>query len=241
MVVAIALAAAAVLAAVVVLAMGRGGELAEVHPDYPPLPLPTDRRLVAMDAATLRLPRGMWGYHVDATDEMLRRFAHALSERDARLAVLEKQVVELREAVRTHDNTPATAPAPAPTPTEGSWYAPSPETPWSPPDTAKTREGSWSRENPWSQQPETREAPRSQPETRENPWSQPETRENPWSQPETREDPWSQPGASEAPESFGAGNAPVYGPPPPPSWPSGHPTTQELSGHRPHDESEHGK
>lgn len=169
MVVAIALAAAAVLAAVVVLAMGRGGELAEVHPDYPPLPFPGDRRLLGMDAAVVRLPRGLWGYHVDATDEMLRRFAHALSERDTRLAILEQQVAELRETARLRDQPPP----------EDAWYAQTPETPWTSPDT------------------------------------------------------------SEAPESFG--NAPQYGPEPPPVWPSGHPHTQELSGRGPRDESESGK
>lgn len=126
MVVAIALAAAAVLAAVVVLAMGKGGELAEVHPDYPPLPLPTDRRLGAMDAALLQLPRGLWGYHVDATDEALRRLAYALTERDTKVAMLEQQMAELRKIVRLQDQEQG--------PAEHSWFAPPPETPWSPPD-----------------------------------------------------------------------------------------------------------
>jgi hypothetical protein len=129
-VVVIALGAAAILAAVVVLAMGKGGELAEVHPDYPPLPLPDDRRLAAMDAALLRLPRGLWGYHVDATDEALRRLAYALTERDTKVAMLEEQVAELRRSVQLRDQVPADG-SWAP---EAAWYGPPPETPWSAPD-----------------------------------------------------------------------------------------------------------
>jgi hypothetical protein len=101
----IALAALAILAGVVVLAMGKGGELSEPHPDYPPPLLPTDRRLVGMDAALLKLPRGLWGYQVDCADEALRMFAHALSERDRRVADLEQQVAELRRTASVPDRT----------------------------------------------------------------------------------------------------------------------------------------
>lgn len=96
MVLAIALAAVAVLAAVVVLATGRGGELAEAHPDHPPLSLPPTHVITGTDVALLRLPTGLWGYNSAMTDEVLRLFAHTLSERDTRIAILEQQLAELR-------------------------------------------------------------------------------------------------------------------------------------------------
>ncbi|TDC58269.1 DivIVA domain-containing protein [Actinomadura sp. KC345] len=91
------LAGLAVLGAVVVLAMGRGGELAETHPDYPQLPLGEDGGPVTGDdAAYVRLPRTFWGYQPQLTDEALHRLADALHERDARVAALEEQLMDLR-------------------------------------------------------------------------------------------------------------------------------------------------
>jgi hypothetical protein len=58
-----------------------------------------------MDAALLKLPRGLWGYQVDCADEALRMFAHALSERDRRVADLEQQVAELRRTASVPDRT----------------------------------------------------------------------------------------------------------------------------------------
>ena len=97
MVVVFVLAGLAVLGAVVALAMGRGGELIETHPDYAPLPAGADgRTLTARDAARLRLPRTFWGYQPQLTDEALHRLAGALSEQEARVAVLEQQLRDLR-------------------------------------------------------------------------------------------------------------------------------------------------
>jgi hypothetical protein len=95
-VLAVALAGMAVLAAVVVLSMGMGGELAEAHPDHPPLTLPGNHGIKGTDAALLRLPTGVWGYHAGITDEALDRLAYALTERDTRIAVLEQQLEQLR-------------------------------------------------------------------------------------------------------------------------------------------------
>jgi hypothetical protein len=95
-VLAIALAAVAVLAAVVVLATGRGGELAETHPDHPPLALPGTHLMTGTDAALLRLPTGLWGYHPRITDEALEQLALTLTERDTRIAILEEQIARLR-------------------------------------------------------------------------------------------------------------------------------------------------
>src|SRR5690606_24671469 len=43
-------------------------------------------------------PRTLWGYQPQVTDEALYRLADALSERDARVATLEKQLQDLRRA-----------------------------------------------------------------------------------------------------------------------------------------------
>jgi hypothetical protein len=93
----VALAAVAVLAAIVVVAMGGGGQLSVEHPDHPPLALPGRRAIGGTDAALLRLPLGLWGYHKQITDEALQRFAHELTERDTRIAVLEQELAEARQ------------------------------------------------------------------------------------------------------------------------------------------------
>lgn len=92
----IALAAVAVLAAIVVVAVGGGGELSAEHPDHPRLALPGRRVIGGTDAALLRLPLGLWGYHKQITDEALERLAYELTERDTRIAVLEQQLAEAR-------------------------------------------------------------------------------------------------------------------------------------------------
>jgi hypothetical protein len=93
----VALAAAAVVAAIVVVAVGGGGQLSAEHPDHPPLALPGQRAVGGTDAALLRLPLGLWGYHKQITDEALHRFAHELTERDTRIAVLEQALAEARD------------------------------------------------------------------------------------------------------------------------------------------------
>ncbi len=93
----VVLAALAVLGAIVVVAVGGGGELSAEHPDHPPLSLPYRRPAGGTDAALLRLPLGVWGYHKQITDEALHRFAQELTERDTRIAVLEQELAEARE------------------------------------------------------------------------------------------------------------------------------------------------
>ncbi|WP_283135571.1 hypothetical protein [Rhizohabitans arisaemae] len=89
----LAIAALAVLAAVVVVSLGHGGELTESTPDLPPLALPESPN--AVDVVTLRLPVGLIGYHTQSVEETLRRVATAISERDTKIAVLEQQISEL--------------------------------------------------------------------------------------------------------------------------------------------------
>lgn len=110
MIVAIVLAGVAVLVTAVLLAVGKGGELAEVHPDHPPLALPANRPIAGTDAVLLRLPRGLWGYHVNITDEALSRLAEALSERDIRIATLERRLADMPGGPEPAAGGSATAP-----------------------------------------------------------------------------------------------------------------------------------
>jgi hypothetical protein len=109
------LACLAVLAAVVALAMGRGGELSAAPRDLPPLPPSNDRPFVGPEPVAL--PRAFWGYQVEMTDQAMGRLRTALYERDVRMAALERQIIELRHRVREDleddpEDTPA-VPEPA--------------------------------------------------------------------------------------------------------------------------------
>ncbi len=98
MVVVLVLAGVAVLGAVVVLAMGRGGELAEAHPDYPPVSVDAEGRpVIGWEGSHLRFPRTLWGYQMHVTDDAVHRLTEALHERDARVADLERQLRDLRK------------------------------------------------------------------------------------------------------------------------------------------------
>jgi hypothetical protein len=90
----ILLAALAVLAGIVLVASGRGGEMAYEHPDYPPLDLGP---VTAADVALLRPPSAAWGYNMRVTDEALAQIARAMSERDVRISALEQRVSDLHE------------------------------------------------------------------------------------------------------------------------------------------------
>lgn len=85
------LAAAAVIAGVIVVAAGRGGELAEFPPDVAPFGL---AEVSAADIALLRPPKSLWGYHPGLTEEALAVIAHAVSERDTEIARLRSQLAQ---------------------------------------------------------------------------------------------------------------------------------------------------
>ena len=97
------LAGVVILAGVVSVAMGRGGEMAEFASDY----LPPDI-MTAADVAMLRPPSSLWGYNAQLTDEALSRIAQVISERDVEIAVLRQQLAELRSATGSHPAITAT-------------------------------------------------------------------------------------------------------------------------------------
>jgi hypothetical protein len=81
-----------VLAAVVFLARGRGGELSAERNDYVPLDLGP---VSATDVALLSPPTGLWGYNMQATDEAMEQVAESIRERDVRIVALEQLVTDL--------------------------------------------------------------------------------------------------------------------------------------------------
>ncbi|WP_285775335.1 hypothetical protein [Microtetraspora sp. NBRC 13810] len=132
MLVVLALAALAILAGVVAVAMGRGGELKEFPPDVPPLDLPEAGQLSAVDFAALQLPVSLVGYHTQSVDETLQRAAVAISARDTRIAVLEQRVTELL-AGRLQARQEAQAVPPRLAHEPGAPETPRPPAPWTEP------------------------------------------------------------------------------------------------------------
>ena len=81
-----------VVAAVVFLGRGGGGELSVERNDYVPLDLGP---VSATDVALLRPPTGLWGYSMQATDRALEQIAESIRERDVRIVALEQLVTDL--------------------------------------------------------------------------------------------------------------------------------------------------
>ena len=84
----IVLAAAAILAGVVVVAMGRGGELSR---ERPAAPAATNFRTWS-DVASYRPPAALLGYHAGATEYALAQVARAIAERDAEIDLLRRRL-----------------------------------------------------------------------------------------------------------------------------------------------------
>jgi hypothetical protein len=98
------LAGVVILAGVVGVAMGHGGEMAEFATDYVPPDVMT-----AADVAMLRPPSAFWGYNMQVTDEALSRVAQVIAERDVEIAVLRQQLAEFRSATGSHPAVAAAA------------------------------------------------------------------------------------------------------------------------------------
>jgi hypothetical protein len=147
--------AVAILCGIVVVAMGRGGELARAAPDVRPL----DGDIVtAADVALLRPPAALWGYDMRSTDEALNMVARTVTERDVEIAILRRQIAELEAAAK--DPHPDFQPKMQPPPVK-------PEVPALPP----VREGSGPLPSPFSHG-----TVRPRPPAEAQPWS-------PWQRP----------------------------------------------------------
>ncbi len=94
MAIVIVLAALAILGGVVVVAMGRGGELARERPADPAL---TDFRTWS-DVASYRPPPALLGYHAGATEYALAEVARAIAERDAEIDLLRRRLAAVQLA-----------------------------------------------------------------------------------------------------------------------------------------------
>jgi hypothetical protein len=88
----ILLAAGAILSGVVVVAMGRGGEMALFDRD---LPLRITRLETPGEVATMELPFGLMGYQARATGHALVEVANLLARRDAEIAALRRELWRL--------------------------------------------------------------------------------------------------------------------------------------------------
>lgn len=106
------LAGAVILAGVVAVAMGHGGEMAEFPSDHVPPTL--GDLLTAADVATLRPPSALWGYNTQVTDDALSRIAQIVTERDVEIAVLRQQLADLRSGTGRRPAVVAAAKAPEP-------------------------------------------------------------------------------------------------------------------------------
>jgi hypothetical protein len=86
------LAALAILAGVVAVAIGRGGEIAMFRPDTQAQQAVL---ATAADVAAFRPPLAFFGYSAPATDEALQRITAVVAERDAEVAWLRDEVHRL--------------------------------------------------------------------------------------------------------------------------------------------------
>jgi hypothetical protein len=86
-------AALAILVGVVVVAIGRGGELTMFRADVPPHPVALG---TAAQVAAFRPPPAFLGYNAQATDDALHRVALAVAQRDAELARLRGELAAAR-------------------------------------------------------------------------------------------------------------------------------------------------
>ena len=102
------IAAVVVVAVVVLVARGYGGELSTERSDYLELDLGP---VSATDVALLRPPMTMWGYSMQATDEAMEQIAESIRERDIRIVALEQLVTDLtREPAAPPLSSPYQAP-----------------------------------------------------------------------------------------------------------------------------------
>lgn len=95
----IVIVAVVLLCGIVVVAMGRGGELAREGTDLPG----PDEFASWVDVANYRPPAALFGYHAAATERALQLISRVIAERDAEIAWLRDRLSELQpEGQREH-------------------------------------------------------------------------------------------------------------------------------------------
>lgn len=99
----IILAAVAILAGVVAVAMGRGGEMARSGPE----PAPPPDFSTWSDVAGYRPPPALLGYQAAATEHALALIARTIAERDAEIGWLRERLAQARGDVLTGGDGPA--------------------------------------------------------------------------------------------------------------------------------------
>ena len=92
------LVAAVILGGIVVLAIGRGGELAR---DKVEMPVARDLRTWS-DVASYRPPPALLGYHAASTEQALMNIARTIAGRDAEIAWLRSRLSELQPESADH-------------------------------------------------------------------------------------------------------------------------------------------
>jgi hypothetical protein len=107
------IAAAVILGGVVVVAIGRGGELARFPADVTPFEAEI---VTAADVVLLRPPSSLFGYNRQVADDVLSAIARTITERDVEIATLRRQLAELQ--------APSEPGAADPQPTVGVWQSP---------------------------------------------------------------------------------------------------------------------
>jgi hypothetical protein len=88
-------AAAVILVGMIVVAVGRGGEMAEFSADVRPIDADI---ATAADVALLRPPVALWGYDRRSTDEALALVARTVTERDVEIATLRRQIADMQSS-----------------------------------------------------------------------------------------------------------------------------------------------
>jgi hypothetical protein len=203
--VALVIAGVVIVVAVILAAIGRGGELSAERNDYAPLELGP---LSATDVALLRPPTAAWGYNMQATDEALARIAESIRERDVRIVALEQLVTDLSQdtappplaspyvgARRRRALPDATAPAARPAAEtradEALWRAPAGQ-PAEPAGQHGPPEVTWAAGTAWSREAAS---------PAETPWPPPATRPDPAIRPEGSASADAAPGDAARPEA----------------------------------------
>ena len=104
---------------VISLLSGDDPGMSSVDPDGRARPLPNNRSLSEFDLKDVRFDTGLRGYRMSQVDRVLRRTAYDLGYKDEMIAVLEAEVIALREG-RTEDaellRKARESPAPPPPP-----------------------------------------------------------------------------------------------------------------------------